>query len=292
MIDRTHPKIVVVCYPAGAGGNFLINCLSLSDQCVLRNKNLAARQLKGQLSDNDKLEFFYTELDRSLETMKWNDIGVTNIDFFGIAKTIYFEEYAEIIGHMFDPIVDAVIAADKYIFIVCHTTQYLEVYKKFWPNAKVVVFTEYHKFVRQRGYDKEYQTSVQKLQDYWQAVRGSDWPNYPPMNHSDLSNLPLFVKEELMGEFRGEILTHLEFEPMRQPLHDRAIDLVIKTSPCFVWNVQQNYSGNQEIFLNNLYACAKWLGIELKINGEKMEKFYCKWLDTIFQLVSQPFVPE
>jgi hypothetical protein len=292
MIDRTHPKIVVVCYPAGAGGNFLINCLSLSDQCVLRNKHLAARQLQGQLTSHNKLEFFYAELDDSLETMKWNDLGVTNIDFFGVAKTVYLEEYAEMIGNMFDPIVDAVIGAGKYIFIVCHTTQYLEAYKKFWPNAKVVVFTEYHKFVQQRGYNNEYQTSVLRLQNYWQAVKGVDWPNNPPMNHSDLSNLPLFIKEELMGQFRAEILTYLEFVPTRQILHDQAIDLGIKTSQYFVWDVKQNYSGNQEIFLANLHACAKWLGIELKIDDQQLVKFYLQWLDTIFQLVSQPYVPE
>lgn len=293
MIDRTYPKIVVVCYPAGAGGNFLVNCLSLTDQCVLRNRNLAAKQLDGNLTSDDKLKFFQSELVTSRQTKKWRDLGVTNIDFFGVGKTSYLEEYAEIIEDMFDPIVGTVIGADKYMFIICHTTQYLDAYKKFWPKAKVIVFTEYHRFVRQRGYDKD-QNTIQRLKQYWQDVKGYDWPDDPPMTRDDLFSLPLFVKEELLGTmFQKGILKYLDYVPTRQILHDQTINLRIKSEHYFEWSVEKNFSGDQHMFLDNLNACAKWLGIRLEIDNQLLGKFYSQWLDTIFHIVkfSQPGEP-
>lgn len=48
------------------------------------------------------------------------------------------------------------------------------------------------------------------LSSYWNNVKGPDWPSTPPMNFQQFEELPNNVKDELINDFGGEILKHLE----------------------------------------------------------------------------------
>jgi hypothetical protein len=97
MIDRNYNKIILLCYPGGAGGNFLMNCLSLNDQCVFRDSNLAEKQLRSNFNVQDKISYLFTELEKSLIHKNWNDLGLGCHQLFGIPNVLYLKEYPEII---------------------------------------------------------------------------------------------------------------------------------------------------------------------------------------------------
>jgi hypothetical protein len=48
------------------------------------------------------------------------------------------------------------------------------------------------------------------LTSYWNNVRGESWPVDPPLTVKEFENLPDNIKKELMHDFKGEILQHLE----------------------------------------------------------------------------------
>lgn len=154
MIDRNYDRITIVCYPAGAGGNFLINCLSLTDNCVLRNAQLADQQLAGKMSVTDKLEYLQAQLKHSKQQQIWNDLGLGCENLFGMPSHGYFDRYPEAIQQRFNAIVPKLIEQQKHLFIVAHTAQYLKAYCKFWTNAKIIVMTDYCDFLQARRFPK------------------------------------------------------------------------------------------------------------------------------------------
>jgi hypothetical protein len=132
---RNYDKIVIVCYPHGAGGNFLINCLSLTDQCVLRDSNLAEQQLASGFDVKEKLKYLNDNLEFSKKTKQWNDLNLGCGRLFGIENLLYLTEYPEIIETQFNYIIPQLIKQNKYLFIVAHSIQDIEAYQKFWTNA-------------------------------------------------------------------------------------------------------------------------------------------------------------
>lgn len=49
------------------------------------------------------------------------------------------------------------------------------------------------------------------LNSYWNNVRGDSWPVDPPNNREEFDQLPESVRQELMTQFGGEILRHLDY---------------------------------------------------------------------------------
>lgn len=281
MINRAYDKIIILCYPSGAGGNFLINCLSLTDQCVLRDSLLAEKQLTTGFTVNEKIKYLHDQLSISKQTGRWNDFGLGCENLFGIENILYLNEYPELIQKKINYIIRQLIEQQKYLFIVAHTTQYLDAYFKFWTNARVIFLTDYHDFVNRRYSDKKSNTAM--LTNYWNKVRGADWPDNPPTTSEEFTSLPESIQQELVVDFHNEIFRWFDYRNMREELHNRAVDEYIKKldNRAFDWNVSKNFSGKQQEFINTLHQCANWARIDIVATQQELVKYYNSWLDVI-----------
>ena len=286
MIDRHYDKVIIFCYPAQAGGNFLINCLSLNDQCVLRNSKLAERQLQSGFTPADKIDYFTTQLNTALAAKKWNDLGLGCSNLFGVDNSIYLNEYPEIIQKKFNYIIPQLIRNSKYLFIAPHTTQYLNAYCNFWTNARTIFLTDYHKFVNNRV--KKLPTTNSQLIQYWNNVKGPDWPQDPPTSYFEFLQLTDTIQDELTKNFHGEIFRWVDSPPYKQDLHDLTVGQYLQSmgNQCFDWNVANTYSGNESDFFLDLQKCAAWAGLTIDVPESMVIDYYRSWLGVISTIKS------
>ena len=131
---------IVLWYPAGSGGKFLINCLALSRHCHLQHSEL----IKQQATPIDKFTHLMNELEL-VATGKsnnvpgtWSDLGMGNDNIFDQSNCELLEPAT--IG-------------DGIVFFTAHGhTQGLG-YKflKKYPKSTVILFTKFNKFIAWRS---------------------------------------------------------------------------------------------------------------------------------------------
>lgn len=141
-------KLIIVCYPSGAGGKFLINCLGLSDTAVFQDSLLASQQLNGLFTQQDKINLLLQRLDETVD--EWHDLDLGCGQLFGCGNLLYLGEYPELIlSYEFPDCIQSLIKFNKhYFFIVAHNTIFLEKYLDIWKNAKVIMFENSQEFIR------------------------------------------------------------------------------------------------------------------------------------------------
>lgn len=284
MINQEYNKIIILCYPAGAGGNFLINCLSLTDQCVLRDAKLAEQQLSTGFSVQEKLNYFRNQLKLSLINQRWQDLNLGCSNLFGIDNEMYFFQYPEIIQKKFNYVIEQLINQEKYLFIVAHSTQFLDAYLKFWSQARVIFLTDYRDFVYQRGYGTK--VDIKRLTAYWSTVRGDTWPSTPPLTYKQFLQLPDAIQHELEIDFHGEIFKWITPSPTVEELHDCAIiqQLDKLGTRAYTWSVEANFTGNEQNFITNFNKCAQWVGVTVDVSDSELNAYYRHWQDVIFKI--------
>ena len=123
MLDypNNYENITILCYPSNAGGNFLINCLSLSDQCVFRDAQLVNKQLQGKFNYYDKIQYLHDQLNISQQNNKWNDLSLGCSNLFGVDNNLYLVEYHELLLFQFDSVINKIIDQKLNMFLVAHS---------------------------------------------------------------------------------------------------------------------------------------------------------------------------
>ena len=89
MIDFNTNRLIIVCYPRGAGGKFLINALGLSNGAVFQDNDLAMQQLSKLFTPEDKLAYIQTQVE--LITDQWTDLNLGCYQLFGMHNENYFQ---------------------------------------------------------------------------------------------------------------------------------------------------------------------------------------------------------
>ena len=281
MVDRNYPNIILLCYPIGAGGNFLINCLSLNDQTVLRDWALAEQQLTQGLTADQKLGYLSNKLGQSIRNRKWSDFDLGCSNLFGVDIYDWFNEYPEILQRRFHPVVSKLMYHNKMLFLISHTTQHLDALVQFWKKPKVILFTDYHEFVKRRRVED---ASLQQLKNYWSTIRDDSWPSTPPTTLQEFNHLPKTIQTELQEFFNGEIFRWIQVKPTKSDLHDLTIRERQKQLNYFEWNVAENFNGDFARFRKNLQNCASWAGLDIVVTDQELEQFYRNWLRAIDQV--------
>jgi hypothetical protein len=175
-----------------AGGKFLINCLALSPDAVLQDKDYAQQDLDGNLSSADKMQILRDRI--SKVKRKWNDLMMGCKQLSG-AGTNQYREYSDDLSiFTFNHVMELLSNSNKLFFIVAHDPDELRCILKIWPNARVVVFVNCLAFIGNRG--GRYDISV-----YWEDIRGSSWPIEAPKTYNELMELPQRVVEEIDRSF-------------------------------------------------------------------------------------------
>lgn len=139
-----YPNITIACYPAGSGGNFLLNCLSLSDNSILRHANLHS------LTYEEKVYYLLETLQTSINRTEWSDLGLGCRQFYGVEAESYMSQYHDIIAYRMNSTVTNAMLDGHHIFLGGQTTIMMRNYLSFWPKARIIFFTNYRSFIQQR----------------------------------------------------------------------------------------------------------------------------------------------
>ena len=145
MINFYTDRMVIVCYPGGAGGKFLINSLGLSTGAVFQRIGFAVSQINNGINTKYKSKYLHYQLDAV--TDHWNDLNLGCGQLFG-ANNVDYLTGQEL---QFDPRIEDVINSGKYIFLVAHDISFLKAYLKIWKNPKIIMFKNTRNFIESRG---------------------------------------------------------------------------------------------------------------------------------------------
>jgi len=192
MINFDTNNLIVVAYPPMAGGKFLINCLALSSNAVLQHAGLAQLDLDGALSSVNKMQILRNKI--KLVGDRWDDLRMGCDMLFGVN----IDRYREYVGDMsiftFAKVIDTLSNSDKLFFIVAHDTEELSGILKIWPQARVIAFNNCLPFITHRG-------GRDVCSEYWNVIRGPDWPELAPKTVDDLMQGPPFVIDQVNKDF-------------------------------------------------------------------------------------------
>jgi len=94
------------------------------------------------------------------------------------------------------------------------------------------------------------------LKSYWDNVKGNDWPKDPPETTQDFETLPDSVKNELLNDFDGEIIKHLETVKKMPVLHyagRTATDMWEQLIPHLDYVEQIYFAGGEPLMMEEHY---------------------------------------
>lgn len=262
-------KLIIVCYPAEAGGKFLINCLGLSNTSVLQDGPLVTKQLNGLFTQQDKSNLLLQRIDDTIE--KWTDLGLGCGQLFGTGNLLYLSEYPELIQlHKFPDCIHSLIELNKhYFFIVAHNIIFLEKYLNIWKNAKVIMFENSQEFISNRSINN------------WEAFRGESWLLKQPSNRDELLLYPQDIIDEI-----DMALPNWEYDMKFFDIHNKEVN-----------NFKANFTGTLVTWDTNWYVSAEQTIAEVKklYNLFKLDGFdanlilnyYNAWKNKLIELKSK-----
>jgi hypothetical protein len=236
MINFNTNKIIAICYPSGAGGNFLMNCLGLSDDAVFQCQKLANQQLDGNFSQTDKITLLHQRLEETVD--QWIDLRMGVKRLSGVDIYSYSFNYPEFITEdIFDPIIHRLTELDKhYFFMAVHTLRSFDEFRSYWKNSKIIAFENSLPFLQQRGYG---------FDKMWYNSRGVDWPKDPPKSLEEIEAYPANLLEELWKDHYRLIKDYiLKFKAYN--LHEEKIK-----------EFKQTFTGDLLIWDTNWYLSAE-----------------------------------
>jgi hypothetical protein len=212
-INFDTTNVVLVVYPWGAGGKFLINSLGIADNACIQSIALTKQQLQGTITSSDKKQFIRDVLNGVAH--RWTDLDMGSTTMLGIDESLYvIEDPATAQYWPWYNGVSELTHSNQKFFIDVHDAAHLAGLLKVWHNARVVVIENCEKFLQHRRVNY----SRQELQMYWASIQGTDWPNVAPETWSEFCSLPVNIQNELSGEFNSEIFRFIQHPVARQSL--------------------------------------------------------------------------
>lgn len=260
MINFNTEKLIIFYYPPYAGGKFLINSLGLSDFSLFQSSEFATKQLEGNFSKLDKINYLTNKIK---ETKDWNDLSLGCLKLFGYASFGVFslklvnltddtKNYFEFLD-----IIETITHRNYYFFLVCHNPTELAKAMNFWPNAKVVEFLNFNSF----------QEKYRKVKDHdYNILKGSSWPdNFPSIQ--EYLNLDLDIQNDIAQHYPG--FKYFQDNPNH-------VERII-----YNWNTE-NYLSYEQTLKHFKELC---LVLNLNdIDFEDFELYYKSWIDKLSEL--------
>jgi hypothetical protein len=176
-----QPFCILIYYPCGAGGKFIINSLGLSRHCVPHHIGMAIWDISQQIVDSS---YYQQKLQQVLKTVpeykqearKWQqyELGVFNkwIDLSSVPPTVGTS-------------LKNIIAHNRYFCTIAHTPEDLQLYLDNFPNIKhVIKLTNYSSWLKiSRFKIPELENNIDNKIKYWKFI-----------DEQELNNSKLFYK--------------------------------------------------------------------------------------------------
>jgi hypothetical protein len=299
-----------VVHPSYAGGHFLINCLGLNDESIFQHASHANKQIAGLFDYNRKIEYLHKKLEKAENTLGWQDLELGNRQLLGFGYEHFCLTYHKLLAHQMLPIVETVMEKNLHIILSSHSQTFTDGLLKFWPNARVIYFTNYRNFIDRRsqaklrpwkdeqtepmapgeGYSNKHGEYVflspvpYDLKTYWDNIRAMhiDWPVDPPTTDEEVKLLPEAIQQKLREDPKEYIAQYFNYQPLVDQLYDEMAEQyrIRAGDSCFIWDVENNFSNSQE-FLKNFKKCRDWLNLPATDDQDLIDYFE-RWLQLIF----------
>ena len=277
-----YDKIVIVCYPPGTGGKFLINNLGLNDQAVFQDSKLVRLQINNNFSYDDKIAYIFSQFEKTLQNRRWNDLGLGCGQLFGVDAIDYQTIYPEIFSTRFNTVVKTIISKNLFLFVVAHDTLILRKQLDFWVNAKVIGFTNFTNFINTRSPDW-YQDKFKKIRsDYWDMIRDDSWPRSPPVSEPEFLLLPGPIQHELIDYFENDISRWFIKKDQEIGLFENDLSKIKNQldSRFYQIDVDEFYK-DEHTFLSTLKDCLQWLDLPMPQNDHDNRQYFQTWKETL-----------
>lgn len=198
-------KIIFICYPPGAGGKFLINCLGLSDSAVLQHQNYI------NFTKEQKQKYLYNQITGYEKTNSWKDLGLGCNQLLGDLALTDTLEHGAILGKLEVglPFNDTGVMLSnqtkKDFFYVCHDEDTRATNMEVFPNARQIHFINNKDFLNKRiAYrdfvDVEWQSQTDLIWNttWYESIDLTVWgieQIYDKLGYKDFDSVYEFIKQ-------------------------------------------------------------------------------------------------
>lgn len=271
-INFDTDRMIIFYYPPYAGGKFLINSLGLSNSVVFQDEWLAKDQIKRNFTPADKIKFLEKRFDEV--NHKWKDLGLGCGQLFALNHTDYHNYTPETASTMpFSPIIKQLIEKNWYFCTVAHGDVELYTYLKFWQNAKIIVFKNFNKFLKDRI-----------SQIYWNKIKSDSWPSTPPEAIDELRTYLDYNINNMKNINDTQFFQMIIFEKIQIEFQNRYINKLVNLNHknfIFRWDTSCFESADATIAqIKGLY---QQLGLT-DFNAEHINWYYQTWINKLNEL--------
>jgi hypothetical protein len=280
-INFDTPNVVLVVYPWGAGGKFLINSLGVASNACLQNMPLTQRQLRGHATSDNKKQFIRDVL--AGVTDRWNDLKMGSTTMLGVDEGLYVTEDPATAQYWpwYNGVSELTYSNQKF-FIDVHDAAHLAGLLRVWHNAQIVVFENCQAFLKQRRVNY----SRQELQSYWRDIQDAEWASVAPETWDEFCALPTEVQHELSTTFNSEIFRFIQHPVATQSLerHRRQqLNAVLNTYKNAPMWLDGNMYLDWKLTKPVIQRCYELFELE-NIDIEFIEHYYRTWTKLILEV--------
>lgn len=293
VVNFDTDQLVLICYPGYAGGNFLINCLSLSDDSnyypaddtntIVKDKQLLFQKFTKSI-DNQSLigewQDFLTKKDSTNKDIS----GDRAYSILAPISTISIDTMSPEIfpKFLFSPsLCELTNDTTHKFFVGLHHPLQVDKILKLYKNAKLVVFENYRNFLEFRQRDLMHTLF---LQPHWNNIRGNTWPEAAPYNLESFQSYPALIRGEvstLFTEFLNELTMISAWRKEYYYDYDKSIEKYKDNDQVIFWNVDSQL--NQDQILSQVKQLYKTLGLT-DFNKEQINSLYTAWYNKLKQI--------
>jgi hypothetical protein len=270
---NNYDRIVLLFYLPGAGGKFLNTCLGLSDQYIFQDFNLAIKQVNGKFNLHEKLNYINEKLLKAEKFNIWNDMDLGCVQLYGMfANEWSISNYGNSLNFISNKI-EQLVSSKMWLSKICHDIGKLKNWLELFPNAKIINFYNFTRFINKRSLFYNYIR-------VWEDLKKSNWPKNPPLTIKEFYNLPTNLILEIDEVFTGikdKLLFDNEYE-----LHCNNFITTLKQNNSNIYDWDVEWYNDSDKFLRELKLLYEKLELTINWKDEQVLNYRQRWLDAIF----------
>jgi len=173
MTDKFQSQCIIVYYPCGAGGKFIVNSLGLSQYCVPQHPQLAVWDMQQTMFNNT---YYQTKLDQILKTIPpIHDLNNWQNYELGVDKAwgMIDEQTMSITPALID-----IVNSDRHFCLIVHTPEELKQVIIRYPNLNVIKLTNYSQWLVRSNFKLlDLKNDIDNKVDYWRFIDQEELKN-------------------------------------------------------------------------------------------------------------------
>lgn len=251
-INFDTDKMVLVYYPAYAGGNFVSNCLQLSKHAALKSVK-ANEYILDNPSDYDyRLTEIMSRLPTGKERMHtWREQNeVVQYGEEGIyTNSQYKSWFAGININDAKPILEKLSNSDLTFFYMIHGSkaEHLKGFLTIWPNARIIQLINFEKFwniaskLKTQTIETLPKCAGDGCEEQYDRIKGAAWPDWKLFMQCGMNVDKVSSKVVLESETKEEMKQFYDWHTLTQSITYFDVDSVIFDEQLFLSAVAHLY---------------------------------------------------